>query len=191
MSVLPNSAIAVILAGGKARRFGGQDKGEILIGGERLIDIIHARLVPQSTEIIISGTRDYGLDLTVVPDSDDAPSGPVGGLYSIWKSLEPREAEGFFTVAVDGPNLPNNLIDSLYSHVSSAIAVDDAGRHPTYGWWRMEDLSAAWAKFQGEPSISLNRLADAARAKEVSWEGRESFTNINRAEDLESFVKPA
>ncbi|WP_026942379.1 molybdenum cofactor guanylyltransferase [Hellea balneolensis] len=181
--------ITAILAGGNARRFGGQDKGEIIIGDNRLIDIIHARLSVQSTDIIISGTSDYGLGVSFIADSDDAPAGPVGGLYSIWQVLKPKKIEGFFTVAVDGPNLPSNLIESLYSNTNSTIAVDGAGRHPTYGWWRIEDLSVAWVKLQGEPSISLNRLADVAKAKEVSWDRSESFININHAEDLERYVK--
>ena len=181
----PTPTITAILAGGKARRYGGQDKGEILIDGERLIDIIHQSLAPQSTEIMISGTHNYGLGFYVISDSDDAPAGPVGGIYSIWQTLISRDIEGFFTVAVDGPNLPNNLLELLYSSKSSAIAIDDAGRHPTYGWWRMSDLSAAWTKLKGEPSISLNRLADAASAREVLWENRDSFANINRPKDLE------
>jgi len=76
--------IVAILAGGKATRFNGQDKGEILINEQRLIDIIHARLKPQSDDIIVSGTRDYGLGFPVVPDAlmmDDTQPMAGGG----WK----------------------------------------------------------------------------------------------------------
>ena len=185
----PSPAITAILAGGKAKRFGGQDKGEIFINGKRLIDIIHERLKPQSDEIILSGTRDYRLGLDVVPDADNAPGGPLGGVYSIWKTLEGRAIEGFFTVAVDGPNLPDDLITSLYSKTSSSIAVDDTGRHPTYGWWRMTDLANVWKNFEGSNSLSLNYLADSAGARPVIWSGSDAFININRAVDLEQFVK--
>ncbi|MEP3890922.1 MAG: NTP transferase domain-containing protein [Hellea sp.] len=188
---LPSPSIVAILAGGKARRFGGQDKGEILIRGERLIDIICERLGPQSTEILLSGTHDYSLDLTVVPDAQNAPGGPVGGVYSIWKSQEGRGIEGFFTAAIDGPNLPQDLTASLYSKTCSTIAVDENGRHPTYGWWRMDDLSALWEMTELSESISLNKLADLIGARAVLWEGGSSFTNINRQDDLDCFVKGA
>ena len=78
----PKPKITIILAGGKARRFGGQDKGEILIGGERLIDIICDRLKSQSTEVMISATHDYGLGLTTIADIDNAPGGPVAVSYT-------------------------------------------------------------------------------------------------------------
>lgn len=190
-SQLPNPTIAVILAGGKARRFNGQDKGEILIENERLIEIIQSRLKPQADDIIISGMHNYNLGFQVIPDADAAPVGPVGGLYSVWKAMQVRDIEGVFTAAVDGPNLPDNLIASLYHETTSAIAVDEAGRHPTYGWWRMKDLAAAFKVVEREASVSLNRLADLVGAKSVVWEGKTTFVNINQKSDLERFVKGA
>lgn len=188
---LPTPTIVAILAGGKARRFGGQDKGEILINGERLVDIIHERLKSQSDKIIISGQHDYGLGVTVVPDANDAPGGPVGGIYSIWKNLENRNVEGFFTIAIDGPNLSNDVIARLYSKDNSCIAVDDTGRHPTYGWWRMTDLAVVWERVEGSSSLSLNYLAECVGARHVTWDGNKAFININRAIDLDRFVKEA
>jgi len=180
-----------ILAGGKATRFNGLDKGGILIDGQRLIDIVHDRLKSQCNEIVISGNYDYGLGLKVLPDIDGAPGGPVGGIYSIWKYLESRDVEGFFTAAIDGPNLPSDLIESLYSSDTSTIAIDDNGRHPTYGWWRLEDLSKAFQNITTAESVSLNRLANSVGAKTNAWDGDASFVNINRQMDLDSFVKGA
>ena len=182
----PKPKITIILAGGKARRFGGQDKGEILIGGERLIDIICDRLKSQSTEVMISATHDYGLGLTTIADIDNAPGGPVGGIYSIWKSLKSRNVEGFFTVPVDGPNLPDDLVSNLYSDANSAIATDELGWHPTYAWWRMADLARVWEHMDLAKSISLNKLADLAKAQEIVWEREDCFVNINYPSDLEN-----
>ena len=189
MTQLPNPAITVILAGGKAARFDGLDKGEIIIKGARLVDIIHERLLPQSSKLIISGTHNYNLNLPIVPDIEGAPGGPVGGLYSIWAYLKSRHVEGFFTAAIDGPNVPSDLTAKLYDKSSSAIAVNEQGRHPTYAWWRMEDLRRVFGESDLSSSLSLNRLADALAAKEVPWAGDESFININRFEDLSQFLK--
>jgi len=181
--------IVAILAGGNARRFGGKDKGNVLITGKRLIDIIHERLKFQSTDIIISGLHDYGLGCEVIPDVSEAPEGPVGGIYSIWKNFQRRDVEGFFTAAVDGPNLPHNLTARLHSSVISTIAADDYGRHPTYGWWRLHDLSKIWEKIDTLKSISLNKMADLVGAEEMIWEGDRNFININRPDDLEKLIK--
>mgnify|MGYP000619175495 CR=1 FL=1 len=181
----PLHKIVAILAGGKAVRFDGQDKGEILIKGRRLIDIIDERLNPQSDSLIISGRHDYGLGFPVVADMLGAPGGPVGGIYSIWKYFESQDVQGFFTVAIDGPNLPRDLTDTLYIQDSSVIAADDTGRHPTYGWWRMKDLSKVFEDITAADSLSLNRLADLVGAKTITWEGDKNFLNINRKSDLE------
>ena len=170
-------------------RFGGQDKGEILIEGERLIDIIHNRLLPQSREIIISGTHDYDLGLTVVPDIENAPGGPVGGLYSIWSHLKSRDVEGFFTAAIDGPKLPSDLTAKLYDEATSSIAVDEQGQHPTYAWWRMRDLSALWVGLELKNSLSLKKVAELTNAQHVRWGGDDTFININRPDDLKRVVK--
>jgi len=189
MTVEPK--IAAILAGGSARRYGGQDKGEICIGGERLIDIIHAHLKPQSQSILISGLHDYNLGFEVVPDLQAAPGGPVGGIYSLWSTLKKVTPEGFFTVPVDGPNLPYDLAERLYNSSSSTLAVDEAGRHPTYAWWRMIDLARVWRELDFEKSISLNRLADITLAQPIKWAGADNFININNLHDLNEFVKGA
>lgn len=181
----PSTKIVAILAGGKAVRFGSQDKGKILIKERRLIDIIHERIKPQSDSLIISGRHDYGLGFPVVADATDAPDGPVGGIYSVWKHLEQSNAQGFFTVAIDGPNLPRDLTAKLYAKDSASIAADDAGRHPTYGWWLMEELSKVFATVTPADSLSLNRLADLGGAKIITWEGDKHFLNINRKSDLE------
>lgn len=191
MTPRPNPTIAVILAGGKARRFGGQDKGEILLNGERLIDIIHKRLKPQIDELIISGAHDYLLDLPSISDKAGAPGGPVGGLYSIWAHLKNHHVEGFFTAAIDGPNVPSDLTVKLYNKTSSAIAKDERGHHPTYAWWRMEDLTDIWKRVNMKGSLSLKKLAELTQAKHIEWDGCETFININRPEDLEAFVKRA
>ena len=48
---------AVILAGGKARRMGGQDKGLQILGKQSLIEHIVNRLQPQIHDISINANR--------------------------------------------------------------------------------------------------------------------------------------
>jgi molybdopterin-guanine dinucleotide biosynthesis protein A len=75
----------VILAGGSASRFNGKDKGELLIGGKRMIDIILERVQCKTDQLIISGHHDYGLNALIIYDEINGPKGPVGGIYSAWK----------------------------------------------------------------------------------------------------------
>jgi len=101
----------VILAGGKAMRMG-EDKAELSLGNYRLIDRVYSRVKTQCNEVLVSGNHDYGLGLGIVPDSPSGPRGPVAALYSVMKALSKTD-EGFFTVPVDGPNLPLLHISEL------------------------------------------------------------------------------
>lgn len=166
---------------------GGIDKGTIKLGEPRMIDVIYENLREQSDHIVISGTHDYGLGLEVISDDSSGPKGPAAGLFSILKAL-PQTMEGFFTVAVDTPNIPRDLLVQLYSETKSAIACDTAGRHPSIGWWRRVDLEAAFEELDLSSSISLNRLADLCLAREISWPGDDSFFNINKPEDMANYL---
>lgn len=186
----PSPTIVVILAGGQAERFGGVDKGGLMVEGERLIDRIVARINDQADSIVLSAGHNYGLNVEFVTDLMSAPAGPVGGIYSVYMHLKNSAVEGFYTVPVDGPNVPTNLIAKLHSPNYSSIA-SDGRRHPTFAWWRMRDLEKVWESWDGLSSISLNNLATRATAQLVEWKGGGYFVNINYPRDLEKFVKGA
>ncbi len=179
--------IAVILAGGQSARMGGIDKGALDLVGERMIDRIYGRLKPQCDQVLISGSHDYGLGLVVIPDLKAGPQGPAGGLYAVWRHLKDANVKGFFTVPVDGPNLPGDLLARLYRAESSAIANDDNGLHPAFAWWRIADLGSAWEELDLEGSISLNYLARLTEAKHAQWAGEAMFKNLNTPDDLTNY----
>jgi len=177
----------VILAGGQGQRMGGLDKGAIDLNGERMIDCIYRRLGPQCDQVLLSGHTDYGLGCESISDLKVGPKGPAAGLYASWTIFKATEAQGFFTVPVDGPNLPQDLIARLYCVDSSAIARDDNGLHPAFAWWRLADLGKVWAALDLDTSISLKYLARMTGAKCVNWAGKAMFRNINTPEDLAGY----
>src|SRR6266536_1010708 len=77
---------AAILAGGRARRFGGADKASLPIGDTRIIDrqlaALAAVTVKNGVRIIADDRDRYaGLGLRVIPDAIPG-AGPLGGLYT-------------------------------------------------------------------------------------------------------------
>ncbi|MGJ8563570.1 MAG: molybdenum cofactor guanylyltransferase [Alphaproteobacteria bacterium] len=180
---------AVILTGGKSRRMG-QDKAELSLGGIRLVDHVHARLVPQSAEILISGQTGYGLGLRVINDRADGPKGPAGGLYAVYQALEAEASvdDGFFTVPVDAPQFPLDLCEKLYGP-SSAIALAPDGTHQAFAWWALSDLRTAFQALDFETSISLKRVATLCSARAVFWPDESLFLNLNTPEDVGRFDK--
>lgn len=181
---------AVILAGGKARRIGGEDKGLLDVGGRRMVDVIIDRIWPQCHQLFVVGPSDYGRGLATLDDHPDF-NGPVAGILGAARALraqQPRTWLGFLTVPVDGPNLPSDLGRCLTADVGHCvIARDEQGLHPTFAYWAFARLEAALPQLSSNPS--LRELAKATGARDELWPGHHSFQNINTPEDLERLAK--
>lgn len=176
--------IAVILAGGGSTRMGGGDKALAVLDDRRLVDRVIARLSLQVDRIVIAGKDDYGVGLEVTPDLEGAPPGPAAGVLSCARHLASSESAvtGFLTVPVDGPLLPLDLFERLWSGAGCAIAADEADLHPTFAYWTIRALlNVADASPQ---TMSLKRLAELTGARVVRWPSSTPFANINTPADL-------
>lgn len=182
------STRAIILAGGQSSRMG-QDKAEVKVDGERLIEIAIRRLWVQDCEIVVSAPHDYGTGLKVIPDIIEGPRGPVAAIFAAYKDLENHQKiEGFVTVPVDSPNFPDDLVKNLKSDTHSQIAAGPNRIHPTLGWWRMADLKSVFETDISDGKISLTALAQKIGAKSVTWTDQTLFLNINDPNDLNAYL---
>ncbi len=81
----------VILAGGQARRMGGQDKGLVMLDGKPMVEIIIDVFKPQTAKLLINANRNhdrysqYGFEL--VADELSGYCGPLAGMASALKSI--------------------------------------------------------------------------------------------------------
>ena len=79
--------LGVILAGGRATRMGGGDKGLLPLGGATLLDQVIARLAPQVAGMALNANgdparfADWGLP--VLPDSVADYPGPLAGVLAL------------------------------------------------------------------------------------------------------------
>lgn len=127
-----------ILAGGRASRMQGADKGLLELNGKPLVVHVIEQLRPQVTNICISANRHlaqyrhYGWP--VITDSEEGFLGPLAGIYS---ALLACRSEWLLTVPVDCPFLPEDLVLRLSQAVSSghhpvAVVHDGTGLQPTF-----------------------------------------------------------
>ncbi|MCK8894187.1 molybdenum cofactor guanylyltransferase MobA [Haemophilus influenzae] len=129
---------AVILAGGKARRMGGQDKGLQILGKQSLIEHVINRLQPQIHQISINTNRNqteyakFGFPVF----SDELPDfqGPLSGMLT---ALEKTKSDFILFTPCDTPFFPMNLLDKLKSAVKNdrtliAYACDEEREHPVF-----------------------------------------------------------
>ena len=138
---------AIILAGGRATRMGGGDKGLREVGGQRLIDRVIARIAPQCGPIALNANGDPArfadLGLPVLPDSLPDHPGPLAGVLAGMDWAASIGAKAVVSVAADTPFFPTDLVERLEaaagpSGLALAASPDETGKlwhHPTFGLW--------------------------------------------------------
>lgn len=190
----PPAAGGVILAGGRALRMGGGDKGRQSLGGQDMLTRLAAVLRPQVSALALNANGDPArfadLALPVLPDGlEDA--GPLAGLLAGLDWAHGLGLPWLLSAPTDTPFLPPDLLIRLGHGVCggqlAAVAASGGRRHPVAGLWSAS-LRAPLRRFlleQGQRKMGL--WAEHCGAATVEWpdEPRDPFFNINRPEERE------
>lgn len=184
--------IGLVLAGGRATRFGGRDKALLTLGGRTLLARAISALAPQVDMLALSSNApperyaDYGLP--VLPDVLDGFRGPLAGVHA---ALFRFPDDYVMSVAVDLPFLPRDLVSRLRVDGDSrrcryamcegrhALAILWPPRHaPALEHFLVTESHsvAKWLEFHGEPvpfspgdgadlCFNVNTPADLERAE--------------------------
>ncbi len=130
------SITTVILAGGAARRMGGDDKGLTMLNGQAMITYVIERLKSQSSALTINCNRnqqayaEFGYPLI-----EDTISGGLGPLAGVLSALEQTTSDYVLSVPCDTPLLPTDLVErmlhTIKEEAAEACTVNDGDRlHP-------------------------------------------------------------
>ena len=109
--MIADDVSALILAGGKATRFGGIAKHLLVIDGETIFARQVAVLAPRVAEIMVSSADDIAGYRTVRDSVADA--GPLGGIAA---GLAAARTPWLLVVAGDMPDLDGTLIERMIRH---------------------------------------------------------------------------
>lgn len=180
----------VVLAGGQARRMGGEDKGLIRFKGRPLASYALDALDSVAAHILINANRNreaYArFGHPVVPDRTDAFDGPLAGLLS---AMRAAETPYVLTVPCDSPLVTGRLLERLCRVMAETgaelCAAHDGERlHPVFllAERRLADsLERYLASSQRKVGLWLEQhtlaLADFSDHPEL-------FANINTPEEL-------
>jgi molybdenum cofactor guanylyltransferase len=140
------ATLGVILAGGLARRMGGGDKADIVVGGATILARVVARLRPQCHPIILNANGDparfAATGLTVVADSVPGFPGPLAGILAglEWAAQNAPDIAWVVSAPADCPFLPRDFIARLHqARIAAGMSVacaKSAGRlHPVLALW--------------------------------------------------------
>ena len=135
-----DSVTGVVLAGGRATRMGGQDKGLVTIAGQPMVAHVLERLRPQVKEVLVNANRNLSsyaaLGVRVVSDREADFAGPLAGMAS---GLAAAGTSWVMTAPCDSPLLPADLLQRL----SMALERDDAAELAVaHGEGRMQPVFA-------------------------------------------------
>ena len=181
-----STVTAVILAGGKGSRIGGQDKGLITFNGKPMIEHLLERIRPQTPNIIINANRNqtryqqYGYP--VISDQMDDFQGPLAGFSSAIKAVD---TDYILTLPCDGPLLPLDLLTRLMSAAThnqhnKPIVVHDGKRlQPVYALIPVT-LGESLDQFLSEGGRQIRQWYETDEFITVDFsDSVDAFTNIN------------
>lgn len=184
------SVSAIILAGGRATRMGGVDKGLIQFNSKPLIKHVISRLSPQVDEVIINANRELteynALGYRVLQDEVANFPGPLAGIQL---GLKYATNDLVLCVPCDSPLLPENLVQALKTALikdSADIAVATCGgkTQPVFCLCK-KTLLPSLETFLAEGNRKVSAWQKGQRYTEVDFGvDNPAFENLNSPEDI-------
>lgn len=172
----------IILAGGKGTRMEGLDKADIVVDGERLIDVILDDLALQTglMQVVVVTSRDLKLRPGVKHVAENPPfSGPLAAINAGVKDLAAGDPSAMTAIlAVDAPDsaeMLDSLITALNSHDEADVAaVQSEGSLQTLcAVWNTEALTRYLRSIGEVEDRSVYALFDLAEVTKIDGTGQE------------------
>lgn len=195
-AVVPKQKItAVILAGGRAQRMGGEDKGLLPVQGKPMIEYIIDTLKPQVGQILINANRNleryqqYGYE--VISDIMGEYFGPLVGMAS---GIQKSQTEYVVTVPCDSPLLPDDLVSKLYNQLQQddaelAVANDGERMQPVFALLRCDLLPDLLHYLESGGRKIDTWYAQHKTAQADFSKASNAFMNINSPNDQSAIEK--
>lgn len=181
---------AVILAGGRSSRMGGEDKGLTPFDGKPMIEHVIAVLATLTPHIMINANRNLEryqqLGYPVISDETQDYDGPLAGFLVAMEAAKTNEV---LLLPCDSPLLSRELIDRLIKQKQAlnaeiAVAHDGQRLQPVYALLSIglkDSLRAFLAG--GERKVDRWYLQHFVTEVDCS-DIPEAFANINTPEEL-------
>ncbi|WP_313131605.1 molybdenum cofactor guanylyltransferase MobA [Pseudescherichia vulneris] len=178
----------VVLAGGKASRMGGEDKGLLLLNGTPLWQHVANSLAKQVDRVVLSANRNLdryrASGLAVIEDTLDNFPGPLAGMLAV---MQQTADDWFLFCPCDTPGIPSNLAARLASERKDApvVWVTDGERdHPTIALVHRQVLPQLAAYLTADERRVMVFMRQAGGHAVDFSDCRSAFININTPDDL-------
>ena len=192
-----NNILAVVLAGGKSKRFG-RDKSQVKLGSKILIDYILTEIIDLYKDILIVTNEPIKyLNSNKISITSDIKKGlgPLGGVFTAmkWVKDNKKNYEWISTFPTDTPFFKKEHLNKFYKEIdlekSDLFFMKSKNtRHNIFGLWSIELFQRLeLALDKGDRKVE--HWANEIGVKTIDFEhenNKDPFFNINTEEDLEN-----
>ena len=189
----------LLLAGGRAQRMGGIDKGLVPFQGKPLIEHAIQRLAPQVSGLLINANRNQDIyshyGYPIVTDESQDFDGPLAG-YLV--GLKACDTPYMVTAPCDSPLFPTDLVTALAdrlekedANIAYASSQDSAGKiwaQPVFCLMKREVLHSL-EQFLADGQRKIDRWFASQDACTTIFTNETAFANANTPEELAQLEK--
>jgi len=175
---------AIILAGGRATRMNGLDKGLVCLQKKPLVQYVIERITPQVDEVLLNA------NLPILQDGNSDFMGPLAGFNL---GLTHCKHDFLLSLPCDSPLIPHDLASRLMKALieqDADIAVAKSGgyAHPVFSLMKKSVLPSLTNYLeQGERKVST--WQKSLNYIEVEFDDcDDAFVNVNTFEELEALA---
>lgn len=197
--IAPSEITGLLLAGGRAQRMGGIDKGLVPFQGKPLIEHAIHRLGPQVSGLLINANRNQDIysqyGYPIVADENQDFSGPLAG-YLV--GLKACKTPYLVTAPCDSPLFPTDLVMALANrlekqdaNIAYASSQDSAGKvwaQPVFCLMK-RDVLHSLEQFLANGQRKIDRWFAAQDACTAIFINESAFANANTPEELAQLEK--
>ena len=191
-----NNILAVILAGGKSKRFG-EDKNLAKLGSKSLIEHVIDKVREKFKKILIIANKDVKIqpsqDLVIVPDHIEGNLGPLVGVLTgmKWAKNAGVSYKWIATFPSDTPFFDITIVDQYKKKITSNssplyFVTSGEKRHNIFGLWSIDLLDTLEEDLVKNNFRKVEDWANKIGVKTINikFNKFDPFLNINTQEDL-------
>ena len=191
-----NNILAVVLAGGKSKRFG-EDKNQAKLGDKTLLEHVLSKISNKFDETLIVSSHSLKIkkrkNETIIPDYLNN-LGPLAGVLSSMKWIKEKQKQykWIATFPSDTPFFDTSIIDEYKKKIklnecSLYFVKSNNKRHNIFGLWSIDLLETLENDLIKNNFRKIEEWANKIGVKtiDVKIKKFDPFFNINTKKDLE------
>ena len=191
--------LGAVLAGGKSQRFG-EDKSQVQLGNQLLIDYVLAEIIDVFNEIIIVSNNlikfNQSEKVSLIKDFKKN-LGPLGGVLSAMKWIKEnnKDYQWVSTFPADTPFFKKQILEDFLKKIKPEesklfFIKSNNTRHNIFGLWSVDLIDKLEEDLEnGDRKVENWANSVGVNIVNMNFEKNDPFFNINTKEDLEKAKK--